>query len=322
VTLEKTGRRETLATPAGVTEVDHDREIIETIALKEAVAAEKDGKPPEHASHPSMYPDVKYPEHRWGMSIDMDACIGCQACVVACVAENNVPIVGLADVPWRPGGPNPVAAVGRDQIGYGRSLHWLRVERWWDRGHAGEHGAPGAPARRAQARFLPMLCQHCEVAPCEPVCPVFAAYHTQEGLNGQIYNRCVGTRYCGNNCPWMVRRFNWYRYDWPAPMTLALNPDVTVRDRGVMEKCTMCIQRIIEGKDRAKDAGRKPKDGEILTACQQTCPTQAIVFGDLKDGQSRASRLAASPRGFHSLGELGTRPAITYLKKALRDTHA
>jgi anaerobic selenocysteine-containing dehydrogenase/Fe-S-cluster-containing dehydrogenase component len=322
VTLEKTGRRDPLATPAGVTEVDHEREIIETIGLTEGLAAEKGGQPPAHASHPSMYPDVKYPEHRWGMSIDLDACIGCQACVVACVAENNVPIVGLADLPWRPSGPNPVAAVGRDQIGYGRSLHWLRVERWWDRGHDAGHAAPGAPARRPQARFLPMLCQHCEVAPCEPVCPVFAAYHTQEGLNGQIYNRCVGTRYCGNNCPWMVRRFNWYRYDWPSPMTLALNPDVTVRDRGVMEKCTMCIQRIIEGKDRAKDAGRKPKDGEIQTACQQTCPTRAIVFGDLKDGQSRAARLSASPRGYHSLGELGTRPAITYLKKAVKDSRA
>jgi molybdopterin-containing oxidoreductase family iron-sulfur binding subunit len=319
VTLEKTGRREPLATPAGVTEVDHDREIIETIALREGLAAEKEGTPPAHASHPSMYPDVRYPEHRWGMAIDLDACIGCQACVVACVAENNVPIAGLADVPWRPGGPNPVAAVGRDQISYGRSLHWLRVERWWDRGHDAD---PAAPGRRPQARFLPMLCQHCEVAPCEPVCPVFAAYHTQEGLNGQIYNRCVGTRYCGNNCPWMVRRFNWYRYDWPSPLTLLLNPDVTVRDRGVMEKCTMCVHRIVEGKDRAKDAGRKPRDGEILTACQQTCPTRAIVFGDLKEGGSGASKLSASRRGFHSLGELGTRPAITYLKKAVKDAHA
>ncbi len=324
VTLEKTGRREKLATPAGVTEVDHEREIIETVGLKEAVLAEKGGKAPEHANLPSMYPDVKYPDHRWGMAIDLDSCTGCQACVVACVAENNLPIVGLAAVPTVPAGPNRVAAVGRDQINYGRSLHWLRVERWWDRGHAAEggRGAPALPGRPPQARFLPMLCQHCEVAPCEPVCPVFAAYHTQEGLNGQIYNRCVGTRYCGNNCPWMVRRFNWFRYDWPAPMTLALNPDVTVRDRGVMEKCTMCIQRIIAAKDRAKDEGRKPRDGEVVTACQQTCPTQAIVFGDLKDGQSRVSRLSASPRGYKSLGELGPRPAITYLKEVVRDSHA
>jgi molybdopterin-containing oxidoreductase family iron-sulfur binding subunit len=167
-----------------------------------------------------------------------------------------------------------------------------------------------------------MLCQHCEVAPCEPVCPVFAAYHTTDGLNAQIYNRCVGTRYCGNNCPYMVRRFNWYRYEWPAPMNLQLNPDVTVRDRGVMEKCTMCVQRIIAGRDRARDQGRAPRDGEILTACQQTCPTQAITFGDLKDGQSRVSRLSVSPRSYHVLGELGTRPAVTYLKKILREEHA
>ena len=301
VTLEKTGRRAKLATPAGVTEVDHEREIIETIPLKDAAAAEKRGGPAEHANLPSMYPDLKYPEHRWGMVIDLDSCTGCQACVVACQAENNVPMVG------------------RQQIDYGRSLHWLRVERWFDRGHA-----PAAPGeeRRPEARFLPMLCQHCEVAPCEPVCPVFAAYHTQEGLNAQVYNRCVGTRYCGNNCPYMVRRFNWFRFDWPTSMNLVLNPDVTVRDRGVMEKCTMCVQRIIAGKDRAKDEGRRPRDGEILTACQQTCPTQAITFGDLKDGQSRVSTLAASPRGYHVLGELGTRPAVTYLKKVVKGAHA
>jgi molybdopterin-containing oxidoreductase family iron-sulfur binding subunit len=316
VKLTRTGRREKLASPAGVTEVDHERDILETITLADAVKLEKGGKAPAHASLPSMYPDLKYPQHRWGMSIDLDACTGCQACVVACQVENNVPLVGKKD------------------IDYGRSLAWLRVERWWDRGHApgagGGHAAASplgpavahaaeAPAGvRPRARFLPMLCQHCEVAPCEPVCPVFAAYHTDEGLNGQVYNRCVGTRYCGNNCPYMVRRFNWYRYDWPAPMTLALNPDVSVRDRGVMEKCTMCVQRIIAGKDRARDDGRAPKDGEIMTACQQTCPTQAIRFGDLKDGQSQVSKLAASPRGYHVLGELGTRPAVTYLKKIVR----
>jgi anaerobic selenocysteine-containing dehydrogenase/Fe-S-cluster-containing dehydrogenase component len=322
VTLEKTGRRQRLATPAGVTEIDHDREIHESIGLAEAVAAETRGTPPAHANLPSMYPDLKYPQHRWGMVVDLDACTGCQACVVACQAENNVPIAGMADVPMPPAGPNRIAAVGRDQISYGRSLQWLRVERWWDRGHGtAAHDGQVAPAR-PQARFLPSMCQHCEVAPCEPVCPVFAAYHTDEGLNGQIYNRCVGTRYCGNNCPWMARRFNWFRYDWPAPMTLALNPDVTVRDRGVMEKCTMCVHRIIAGKDRAKDGGRRPRDGEILTACQQTCPTGAIVFGDLKDGQSRASRLSASPRGYHSLAELGTRPAVTYLAKVVKGAHA
>ena len=320
VKLQKTGKREKLASPAGVTEIDHSREIFETVALAEAVKLEREGKPPEHANLPSMYPDLKYPQNRWGMAIDLDACTGCQACVVACQAENNVPSVGKGD------------------IDYGRSIQWLRVERWWDRGGheekaAGSHAAlPGvvgvahaaeAPAgARPGARFLPMLCQHCEVAPCEPVCPVFAAYHTSDGLNAQIYNRCVGTRYCGNNCPYMVRRFNWYRYEWPAPMNLQLNPDVAVRDRGVMEKCTMCVQRIIAGRDRARDEGRLPRDGEILTACQQTCPTQAITFGDLKDGQSRVSRFSTSARGYHVLGELGTRPAVTYLKKILREEHA
>jgi molybdopterin-containing oxidoreductase family iron-sulfur binding subunit len=253
------------------------------------------------------------------MSIDLDACTGCQACVVACQAENNIPLVGKRD------------------IDYGRGLSWLRVERWWDRGGAtgakghaetpgglvrSAHAAEGAPEGRPQARFMPMLCQHCEVAPCEPVCPVFAAYHTSEGLNAQVYNRCVGTRYCGNNCPYMVRRFNWYRYEWPTLMRLALNPDVAVRDRGVMEKCTMCVQRIIAGKDRARDEKRRPADGEILTACQQTCPTQAITFGDLKDAKSRAAQLAVSPRGYHVLAELGTRPAVTYLKKIAGEGHA
>jgi molybdopterin-containing oxidoreductase family iron-sulfur binding subunit len=327
VTVEKVGGRVGLPSPAGLAEVDHEREIIEDIPLAAALATEKGGRPPAHANLPSMYPDLKYPEHRWGMAIDLDSCTGCQACVVACTAENNVPVVGLADLPSIPAGPNRIAAVGGSQIAYGRSLNWLRVERWWDRGHEAAHGAgPGAEGaagpRRPTARFIPMLCQHCEVAPCEPVCPVFAAYHTNEGLNGQVYNRCVGTRYCGNNCPWMVRRFNWYRYEWPAPMTLVLNPDVTVRDRGVMEKCTMCVQRVIAGKDRARDEGRRPRDGEIMTACQQTCPTQAIVFGDLKDGGSRVSKLSASARGYHSLGEMGTKPAITYLKKVVRESHA
>jgi molybdopterin-containing oxidoreductase family iron-sulfur binding subunit len=318
VGLQKTGRREKLATPAGVTELDHDREIFETVVLAEAVKLQGGGHAPQDANHPSMYPDLKYPTNRWGMTIDLDSCTGCQACVVACQAENNVPVVGKAD------------------IDYGRSLAWLRIERWWDRPHAaaGAHAglslgpgvahaaeAPGAAAA-PRARFMPMLCQHCEVAPCEPVCPVFAAYHTADGLNAQIYNRCVGTRYCGNNCPYMVRRFNWYRYEWPAPLNLQLNPDVAVRDRGIMEKCTMCVQRIIAGRDRARDEGRAPRDGEIVTACQQTCPSQAITFGDLKDGRSLVSQLSMSPRGYHALGELGTRPGITYLKKIVREADA
>jgi molybdopterin-containing oxidoreductase family iron-sulfur binding subunit len=163
-----------------------------------------------------------------------------------------------------------------------------------------------------------MFCQHCEIAPCEPVCPVYAAYHTKEGLNAQVYNRCVGTRYCGNNCPYHVRRFNWFNYSWTPPLDIQLNPDVTVRQLGIMEKCTMCLQRIEKGKNEARDAGRTVKDGDVQTACQQTCPTQAITFGNLKDGGARVSRLSGSPRSYHVLRELGTRPAVTYLAKVVR----
>jgi molybdopterin-containing oxidoreductase family iron-sulfur binding subunit len=237
-----------------------------------------------------MYDNQKYPGYRWGMSIDVDTCVGCQACVVACQAENNVPIVGKASA------------------AYGRQLHWMRLERW----------AEGSAAHPTNM-FLPMLCQHCEVAPCEPVCPVYAAYRTDEGLNGQVYNRCVGTRYCGNNCPYHVRRFNWFQYEFPAPLEVQLNPDVTVRQLGVMEKCTMCVQRIVAGKDRARDEKRPVKDGDIVTACQQTCPTQAITFGNLKDDASETAKLARSPRAYHVLDEIGTRPSVTYLKKVVRD---
>ncbi len=297
LTLTKTGGRRPLAIPQATANQD-ERELAQHVGLTAARELELRGAVPEKASHPSMYPDLKYPEYRWGMTIDVDSCIGCQACVIACKAENNVPVVG------------------KEQVAYGRDMHWLRIERW-------QEGPPHHP----DTLFLPMLCQHCEVAPCEPVCPVFASYHTQEGLNAQVYNRCVGTRYCNNNCPYHVRRFNWWDYGSPAsssyafpdPLPLQLNPDVTVRQLGVMEKCTMCIQRIIGGKDRARDEGRKVTDGDILTACQQTCPTQAIVFGNLKDPSSRASRVSRSPRGYHVLDELGTRPAITYLKKVTRD---
>ena len=288
VSLAKGAGRRPLAVPQGTFDQDQ-REIAQHVGLAAARELELRGKPPEHASHPSMYPPVTYPDHRWGMTVDLDRCTGCSACVVACVTENNVPVVG------------------KEQVAYGRDQHWLRLERW-------EEG----PAARPENIFLPMFCQHCGVAPCEPVCPVYAAYHTRDGLNGQVYNRCVGTRYCGNNCPYHVRRFNWFYYHWPSPLDLQLNPDVTVRQLGVMEKCTMCLQRIIEGKDHARDAGRPVKDGEIKTACQQTCPTQAITFGDLKDDKAQVSKLSRSARGYHVLEELGTRPAVTYLKKVVR----
>ncbi|MBF8287157.1 MAG: actB, partial [Candidatus Rokubacteria bacterium] len=288
VSLAKTGARRPLAIPQATFD-DDNREIVEVVGLAAAREMELRGKTPEGASHPSMYPAVKYPEYRWGMAVDSDACTGCQACVVACSAENNVPVVGKA------------------QVAYGRAQQWIRLERW-------EHG----PAGKAVNVFQPMFCQHCEIAPCEPVCPVYAAYHTKEGLNAQVYNRCVGTRYCGNNCPYHVRRFNWFNYTWTAPLDLQLNPDVTVRQLGVMEKCTMCLQRIEKGKNDARDAGRAVKDGDVQTACQQTCPTQAITFGNLKEAAARVSRLSVSPRGYHVLRELGTRPAVTYLAKVVR----
>jgi anaerobic selenocysteine-containing dehydrogenase/Fe-S-cluster-containing dehydrogenase component len=288
VTLERTGTRRPLAL-LQATHDQHNRHLAQAVELGAARELELRGRTPEHANVPSMYPDQVYPGHRWGMAIDLDACTGCSACMIACQAENNVAVVGKA------------------QAAYGRQLHWIRVERW----------AEGDPAHAANV-FLPMLCQHCEVAPCEPVCPVFAAYRTAEGLNGQVYNRCVGTRYCGNNCPYHVRRFNWYQWEWPAPLEVQLNPDVTVRQLGVMEKCTMCLQRIIAGKDRARDAQGPLRDGDIQTACQQTCPTRAITFGDLKDPRSRVATLARSPRGYHVLEELGTRSSVTYLKKVTR----
>jgi len=196
--------------------------------------------------------------------------------------------------------------VGKAQVAYGRAQQWIRLERW-EKGQGGKTNV-----------FLPMFCQHCAVAPCEPVCPVYAAYHTKEGLNAQVYNRCVGTRYCGNNCPYHVRRFNWFNYTWTAPLDQQLNPDVTVRQLGVMEKCTMCIQRIEKGKNDAREAERAVKDGDIQTACQQTCPTQAITFGNLKEGAARVAKLSVSPRSYHVLQELGTRPAVTYLAKVVR----
>src|SRR4029434_7738690 len=220
---------------------------------------------------------------QWAMVIDLDRCTGCEACVVACRVENNVP------------------TVGPEEAAKGPSINWIRVERYFE----GEYPD-------VKVKFMPVLCQHCEEAPCEPVCPVYATYRTDEGLNAQVYNRCVGTRYCGNNCPYHVRRFNWFQYEFPAPLEVQLNPDVTVRQLGVMEKCTMCVQRIVAGKDRARDEKRPVRDGDIVTACQQTCPTQAITFGNLKDEGSNATKLTRSPRAYHVLEEIDRPPAIDY----------
>ena len=243
--------------------------------------------------HFSLYPEHEHPTHRWGMAIDLNACNGCNACVAACYAENNVPVLGA------------------DRMVRGRTMSWLRIERFVEAQPVSDGG------ERIDSRFLPMLCQHCDHAPCESVCPVYATYHSEEGLNAQIYNRCVGTRYCSNNCPYKVRRFNWWTPEFPEPLNLQLNPDVTVRSAGVMEKCTFCVQRIQEGKDRARDEDRPVQDGDVTPACAQTCPAQAIVFGDLNDPDSRVSQLSAANRGYHALGVLNTRPGVTYLKKVL-----
>lgn len=242
--------------------------------------------PSEHDT--GLWPDDHlYTGKRWGMVIDLARCTGCSACVVACQAENNVPVVG------------------RDEVRRSREMHWIRIDRYYS------DGADGA-----DTAHQPMLCHHCENAPCENVCPVLATVHSEEGLSQQVYNRCVGTRYCANNCPYKVRRFNWFRYTRDDQReNLVLNPDVTVRCRGVMEKCSFCAQRIQEAKLEAKRLGRELADGEIQPACQQSCPARAIVFGDLNDPKSRVSQLVASPRYYQVLAELNIRPAIGYLQR-------
>jgi Fe-S-cluster-containing dehydrogenase component/anaerobic selenocysteine-containing dehydrogenase len=242
----------------------------------------------EHGDEGTLVPPHEHPKHRWAMSIDLDKCTGCQACVVACYAENNLPVVG------------PQAA--RD----GRLMAWLRIQRSFE--------SKVAPAETRIA-ILPSLCQHCDAAPCEPVCPVYATYHTPEGLNAQVYNRCIGTRYCANNCPYDVRVFNWADPVFVEPLQMQLNPDVSVRSKGVMEKCTFCVQRIRYAEGVARDEGREVRDGEVTPACVQTCPAQALVFGDAKDPKASVVSRQRDSRAYRLLEEVNTLPAIAYLAR-------
>ena len=253
-------------------------------------------------------------EHRFGMAIDLDICTGCNACSTACYAENNL------------------AVVGRERFEKGQAMHWLRIERYWP-DDDNDHPEQGA-------EFIPMMCQQCGAATCEPVCPVAATYHTPDGLNAQVYNRCIGSRYCSNNCPFRVRYFNFWSYyesSWPEPLNMQLNPDLSVRDKGVMEKCTFCIQRIRVAKDLARREERKVIDGEFLTACAQACPTGAIVFGDTMNPESQVSKAWAKHqitrgphthtkpkdnpelRGYRIFAELNVDPSVMYLER-VRET--
>lgn len=233
--------------------------------------------------------DPQSAEHvpQWAMAIDLDRCTGCEACVVACASENNVP------------------TAGDEQASLGRAKHWIRIDRYYE----GEFPD-------IKVKYRPVLCQQCDSAPCEPVCPVFATYQNAEGLNVQIYNRCIGTRYCANNCPYTVRFFNWFTPEWAEPLGLQLNPDVSIRPGGVAEKCTFCAHRIKRAKLDAKADERQLADGDVQPACVQSCPAEAMVFGDMSDPDTKVSKAIASGRSGQLLADMGTKPRVFYLEKA------
>jgi anaerobic selenocysteine-containing dehydrogenase/Fe-S-cluster-containing dehydrogenase component len=321
VRVSSAGRRHPLY-EAGA-RVQHDREVAQAISLASVRQADEEGPgvipgedkvisnlrgfggfgpAPRQTDPASGFPPAgtEYGEYiegatRWAMAIDLQRCTGCSACVTACYAENNIPVVGP------------------DQVRQGREMAWIRIERYF--GVTRDESEGFTDEATDDTRFLPMLCQHCSNAPCEPVCPVYAAYHTPDGLNGQVYNRCVGTRYCANNCPYKVRTFNWFEHDFAQPLNWQLNPDVTVREKGVMEKCTFCVQRIHEVERNAAKENRPVQDGEIVPACVQTCPAEVFVFGNIADPESEVAQVSRSNRSYRALEFTNVQPAIVYLKK-------
>ncbi|RME05265.1 MAG: 4Fe-4S dicluster domain-containing protein [Planctomycetota bacterium] len=297
VNFQKTSKTLPLSILSG--SMDQTNRHILPPTLSQPANSKHNGKQPNHKNtqhhtaskeqHHNLYPPHTHKEYRWAMAIDLDLCNGCSACVAACYIENNIPVVG------------------KKEHLLGREMSWIRIEPYLPDNTTLDH----------DVHFVPMLCQQCDNAPCESVCPVYATMHSSDGLNQQVYNRCVGTRYCSNNCPYKVRRFNWFDWEgWPArPLGNTFNPQVFVRSRGIMEKCTFCVHRIRTARDKAKDQGRKIQDGEITPACAESCPTNAITFGNILDKQSKVYRLAHSSHSHRIFEELGVQPSIYYLAK-------